>query len=72
MTSTSATNNAYGVYAYAGTLTLNGCTITATSATPNVFGVYLVTKNAVVTIQQQTHITAQYTSTDVAGTASLL
>lgn len=70
MTSSSATNNAYGVYSKTGTLTLNGCTITATAATPNVYGVYIA-KSGVVTIQQQTNITAQYTTTSVTGTASL-
>ncbi|MBQ9603322.1 MAG: hypothetical protein IJR42_05890 [Paludibacteraceae bacterium] len=70
MTSISAKNNAYGVYSKAGTLTLNGCTITATAATPNVYGVYIAA-SGVVTIQQQTNITAQYTTTSVTGTASL-
>ena len=71
MTSTSATNNAYGVYSKVGTLTLNGCTITATAATPNVYGVYIA-KSGIVTIQQQSNITAEYTTTAVAGSASLL
>ena len=70
MTSSSATNNAYGVYSKAGTLTLNGCTITATAATPNVYGLYIA-KSGVVTIQQQTNITAEYTTTAVAGSATL-
>ena len=70
MTSTSATNNAYGVYSKAGTLTLNGCTINATAATPSVYGVYIASGGNV-TIQQQTNITAKYTTTDVAGSASL-
>ena len=70
MTSTSATNNAYGVYVYNCTsLTLNGGTISATAASPNVYGVYV--RKGSVTIQQQANITAQYTTTSVAGSATL-
>jgi len=70
MTSTSAKNNAYGVYVNNCTsLTLNGGTISATSANPSVYGVYV--KKGTVTIQQQANITAQYTTTSVAGSATL-
>ena len=70
MTSTSAKNNAFGVYVKNCTsLTLNGGTISATSANPSVYGVYV--KKGTVTIQQQANITAQYTTTSVAGSATL-
>ena len=70
MTSIATNNNAYGVYVKAGTLTLNGGVITATSATPSVYGVYIA-KSGKVTILQQANITAEYTTTDVAGSATL-
>lgn len=70
MTSTSVKNNAFGVYVNNCTsLTLNGGTISATSANPSVYGVYV--KKGTVTIQQQANITAQYTTTSVAGSATL-
>lgn len=70
MTADATNNNAYGVNVKAGTLTLNGGVITATAAKPSVYGVYIAASGNV-TILQQARITAEYTTTAVAGSSSL-